>query len=486
MSELHDLSALRLAEAVRRRELSPVEIVEHYLARIDRLGDRFGAFITVTKELAREQARNAEKRILTDTPEELPPLLGVPVPIKDLEPVAGVRYTSGSIIHADRIARVDSAVVAELRAAGAIIIGKTNTPEFGSPCYTENDIAPPARTPWDPSRSAGGSSGGAAAAVAAGLSPLAHGTDGGGSIRIPASACGIFGLKPTRGRITSAPLKPDFIGLSTSGPLARTVSDAALLLDAISVNRPGDYYTAQPLPPGETFLGHAQRDPGRLRIARFCKPPLPGAEVHPEVSAAYEAATKLLSELGHDIEEIDTPFDASVLCRFELVWAAMAAADPLPPEAEGRLRPINRWLRERARQSSIADYMEATAALQMAVRAALPTMLPYDAVLCPTLALPPVPIGYFGADPAAEFHRMSLFTPFTSMFNMTGQPSVNVPLHWSDEGLPIGVMLSGRMGGEPTLLSLSAQMEAARPWADRRPAAWRDRAAASEYGIIKV
>ncbi|MFC4561270.1 amidase [Nocardiopsis mangrovi] len=472
MTQIHDLTAIGLVRAVRSRELSPVEITDHYLERIGRLGDRLGAFITVTAELAREQARMAEKQVLSDTPDDLPPLLGLPVPIKDLDPVAGVRFTSGSALHTARVADADSDVVAALRAAGAVMPGKTNTPEFGSPCYTENDIAAPARTPWDTSLSAGGSSGGAAAAVAAGLAPLAHGSDGGGSIRIPASACGLFGLKPTRGRVTSGPFKPDFIGLATSGALARTVADAALMLDVIAVSGPGDYYTAPPLPAGETFLDHARRDPGRLRIARFSTPPLPDVPVHPDAEAAYRATADLLTALGHDVEEIAPPFDPSFMPHFELVWAAMAAANPVPPGDEHRLRPINRWLRERARASSIPAYMAATAALQAAMRAALRGMLPYDAVLTPTLALPPVPVGHFDRDPAEEFRRMVLFTPFTSMFNVTGQPSVSLPLHWSADGLPIGVMLTGRQGGEPTLLALSAQLEAARPWRARTPPAW--------------
>ncbi|GAA1992866.1 amidase [Nocardiopsis rhodophaea] len=471
---MHDLTAIELARAVRNRELSPTEIADHYLARIDRHDTRLGAFITVIQESAREQARKAEKRVLQDAPENLPPLLGVPVPIKDLDPLTGVRHTYGSQAFTDNTADGDAAVVGQLRAAGAVFPGKTNTPEFGSPCYTENDVAPPARTPWDLTLSAGGSSGGAAAAVAGGLAPVAHGSDGGGSIRIPASACGIFGLKPTRGRISAAPFAPDLIGLATAGPLTRTVADAALLLDVMSVNLPGDYYTAPPLPEGETFLDHARRDPGRLRIARFRAPAVPGVDVHPDVIAAYESATRLLVQLGHDVEEIDPPFGPGLLDLFSTVWAVMALTLPVPAEREQHLRPINRWLRERARSLSAYDYARAAIGLQQRVRAALPRMLPYDAVLTPTLALPPVPVGHFDADPAEEFARMTAFTPFTSMFNITGQPSVSIPLYWTERELPIGVMLSGQMGGEPTLLSLSAQLEAARPWAGRTPQIWRE------------
>lgn len=472
MSQIHDLTATELVARVRRRELSPVEITDHYLERITRHNRTLGAFITVTEESARKQARKAENRVRGDTPEELPPLLGVPVPIKDLDPLAGVRHTAGSAIYTDRVADVDAAFVTELRAAGAVLPGKTNTPEFGSPCYTENDIAPAARTPWNLARSAGGSSGGSAAAVAGGLAPVAQGSDGGGSIRIPASACGIYGLKPTRGRISGAPLTPDLLGLATAGTLTRSVSDAALLLDVMAVNRPGDYFTAPPLGAGETFRTHARRDPGRLRIARFATPTPPGVGVHPDVLAGYEEATELLTRLGHDIEEIAPPFDASITEDFCTIWAAMAITTPLPTGSEPLLRPINRWLREQAAGTTLDQYMRATIRVQQRVRAALPAMLDYDAVLTPTLAQPPAPVGHFEAEPEEEFRRMERFTPFTSMFNITGQPSVSVPLHWSGGGLPVGVMLSGRMGGEPTLLSLSAQLEAERPWAHRTPPIW--------------
>ncbi|MUL43116.1 amidase [Streptomonospora sp. PA3] len=472
MAEIHELTAIQQAEAVRRRELSPTEITEHYLTRIGRLNEQLGAFIAVAEESARDQARKAEEEALSDTPGEPPPLLGVPIPVKDLDPVAGMAYTRGSALHADRVADADSDVVAELRAAGAVITGKTNTPEFGCSCYTENDLAPAARTPWDTSRSAGGSSGGAAAAVAAGLAPAAHASDGGGSIRIPAGACGVFGIKPSRGRVTSGPTKPDFTGLATAGSIARTVADAALLLDIISVNRPGDHFTAPALPVGETFVGYALREPGRLRIARFGTSPVPGAGVDPEVSAAYEDAAKLLVELGHDVEEIDPPFDADLLEDFALVWAGLAAAEPVDPADEHRLRPLTRWLRERAADSSIAAYMRAAGRLQNAGRAALPQMLPYDAVLSPTVAKLPVPIGHFGGDPAEDFRRMTEYAPFTSIANITGQPAVSVPLYWSPEGLPAGVSFMGRPGGEPTLLSLAAQLEAVRPWALRRPPVW--------------
>src|SRR5580692_10633202 len=309
VTQIHDLTVLELAAAIRSRELSPVEITAHYLDRIARLNADVGAFYTVTADAAREQAAEAEKAVArASDPAALPPLTGVPIPIKDLNMVAGVRQTLGSLVYEDNVPDQSDHVSAALRAAGAVMPGKTATPEFGLPCYTETKIGPPARTPWDLSRSAGGSSGGAGAAVAAGLAPAAQGSDGGGSIRIPSSVCGLFGIKPTRGRISGGPLMPDLFGLSIDGPLARTVEDAALLLDAMTCSYPGDLYSAPPLPPGETFQGHARRDPGKLRIGRSIKNVVPGAHVHDDCAAAYEDASNLLAGLGHEIIDVELPF----------------------------------------------------------------------------------------------------------------------------------------------------------------------------------
>ncbi|MCY9785130.1 amidase [Nocardiopsis sp. EMB25] len=474
MTQIHELPAHRLADLVRRRELSPREIAEHCLDRIERLDPTYGGFVAVSPEHVLEQARYAEKRVMRDTPDTLPPLLGVPLPIKDLDLLAGSPTTFGSRAVDPVPAPFDDGAVAALRFAGALLLGKTNTPEFGSTCYTENDVAPPSRNPWDTDRTPGGSSGGAAVAVSARLAAAAHGSDGGGSLRIPASACGLFGLKPTRGRISGGPLKPDLVGLSTAGPLTHTVLDAALLLDAMAGARSGDLYGAPPLPPGETFADHARRAPGRLRVGRYADAGSVDAPVHPHVRAAYDAAGDLLVELGHEVEEIPTPGDAHFGGTFPedfgVLWAAMASASPVDPDREHDLRPITRWLRERARATPVPDYIAACARLQRGVRSLITATEPYDVLLSPTLALPPVPIGHFDqGGPEEEFRRMTEFTPFTSVYNVSGQPSVSVPLHWSPDGLPIGVMLTGRMGGEGTLLSLSAQMEEARPWAHRVP-----------------
>ncbi|HWF81133.1 MAG TPA: amidase, partial [Streptosporangiaceae bacterium] len=444
---------------------------------IDRLNSETGAFYTVTADLAKEQAAAAEQAAAehrrSGAAADLPPLTGVPIPIKDLNLVAGVRATFGSTLLADNIAGEDDFVVTELRKAGIVITGKTATPEFGLPCYTETKIGPPARTPWDLSRSAGGSSGGAGAAVAAGLAPAAQGSDGGGSIRIPSSVCGLFGIKPSRGRISGGPLMPDLFGLSTDGPLARTVADAALLLDAMTCNYPGDLYNMPPLPAGESFLGYSKRDPGKLRIGRSIANVVPGAGVHPDCVAAYEDASELLASLGHEVEDVELPFSEDAVPMFEYLWYAMATLAPISPEQEDQLLPLTRYLRMRGMKVTAAELFFAEAYLQSITRTALGVLNSYDAYLTPTLASPPVPVGYFDeVEPAENFERQKRFTPYTALYNISGQPAVNLPLYVNADGLPIGVMLAGRIGDEATLISLSAQIEAARPWRDRHPAIW--------------
>ena len=471
MASLHDLSALEQAAAVRSGETSATELVEHYAARIAQHDAAVGAFVTLTLDAAREQAAEADAAVAAGTG-KLPPLHGVPIGIKDLNLTAGVPTRLGSTAFADLVPPVSDFVVEKLRAAGTISLGKTNTPEFGLPCYTEPDVAPPARTPWDLSRSAGGSSGGAGAAVAAGLLPFAQGSDGGGSIRIPASACGLFGIKPARGRISAGPVVGDVTGLATNGPLARTVRDAAALLDAMAGPMPGDPHWAPP--PAHPYLSVCDEDPGTLRIGRYCDSPLAPEGVHPQVREAYDLASALLAELGHDVEDVDPPFDASLVPAFETVWAVSAAGLPVDPSREHGLRPLTRWLRERGRAATAVEFTAAVSAMQLASRQAIVATRQYDAVLTPTLAQLPAPVGWFreAGDPRAEFDRMIGWTPFTAVYNTSGQPAVSLPLHWTPEGLPVGVMLVGRPADEATLLRLSAQLEQARPWRDRHPALW--------------
>ena len=476
MTQLHDLTALEQGELISTGKLSPVELTDHYLDRIGRLNATVGAFVTVTPELARRQAAEAETEAASARREgrALSPLHGVPVPVKDLNLVAGVRATMGSAAFAEHIADTDDHVVTRLRGAGTIMTGKTNTPEFGLPCYTENQVAPPARTPWDLERSAGGSSGGAAAAVASGLAPIAQGSDGGGSIRIPASVCGLFGIKPSRGRVSSGPTLWDISGLSTSGPLARTVADAAALLDVMAGTMPGDCTSAPALPAGETFLDQADRDPGPLRIAVLTTPPVPGVEIHPDCAAATASAADLLTALGHRTDPLELPADDTLRRVFEQVWAVMATQRPVPPQHEELLMPLTRHLRELGRQVGGPDFATALYTFQTVAALVASLQAEYDVILTPTLAQPPAPVGALrdDADPAREFHQLGAFTPFTPLYNATGQPAVNLPLYWNQAGLPIGVMLGGRYGDEATLISLSAQLERARPWADRKPQLW--------------
>ncbi len=475
MSELHEMGALELGRAVAAREVSPVEVAQHFLARIEADGDRVGAFVTVTADLALAQAREQER--LAARGELASPLAGVPVPVKDLNNVAGVPVGYGSAVYDGYVAPFDDHVVRRLREAGTVGLGKTSTPEFGLPCYTETRVGPPARTPWDLSRGAGGSSGGAAAAVAAGLAPIAQGSDGGGSIRIPASSCGLFGLKPSRGRVSSGPLGGDVgPGLGVIGPISRTVADAAALLDVMAGPEPGDPHWAPPLPDGETFLGWAEREPGPLRIARFREPVVGRAEVHPECIAAYEGTSALLERLGHEVVDIDPPLRSDLVPLFEVAWAVLATLAPVPPDREPDLMPLTRYLRARGTRVSGTQFAQAVAAMQAASRAAIETLAPYDAVLTPTLADLPAPVGSLrdDDDPAADFEAQKGFTPFTALWNVTGMPAVSLPLHQTGPlpgaalGLPVGVMLAGRPAGEGPLLALSAQVEAAAPWHHRR------------------
>ena len=476
VSELHELSALDLGRAIRNRVVSPVEVTQHFLDRIEADDGRLGAFVTVTRELALSQAKQQHSLMHQDTLAS--PLAGVPVPIKDLNHVEGVPTSYGSAVYHRYVAGFDDHVVRRLRAAGTICLGKTSTPEFGLPCYTETLIGPPARTPWDLSRGAGGSSGGAAAAVAAGLAPLAQGSDGGGSIRIPASSCGLFGLKPSRGRVSNGPLGGDVgPGLGVIGPIAWTVADAAALLDVMAGPEPGDPHWAPPLPAGETFSEHARREPGRLRIARFRTPVVGQTEVHPECIAAYDAASALLERLGHEVVDIDSPIRPDVVPSFEVVWSVLATLTPVPPGRDGELMPLTRHLRGRGFPVTGTQYAQAVATMQATSREAIVALAAYDAVLTPTLADLPAPVGSLrdDADPAADFEAQKRFTPFTALWNVTGMPAMSLPLHHTGPlpgapaGLPVGVMLAGRPAGEAALLGLATQIEAENPWQDRRP-----------------
>ncbi|MBP2389698.1 amidase [Aeromicrobium fastidiosum] len=466
MTELHELDATAQAELLRGREVSAVELVGHHLERIDRHAAALGAFITVTADAAMEQARQADASIAAGT---AGPLTGVPTAVKDLTMTAGVRTTMGSAVLRDNVPATDAYLVGLMRGAGLISLGKTNTPEFGLSSYTDNDVVGPARTPWDLDRNAGGSSGGAAAAVAAGLVPLAQGSDGGGSIRIPASSCGIFGFKPSRGRVSVGPLGSDWSGLAVDGPLSRTVRDAAALLDVIAHPMPGDL---RPLPdPDIPFVDRVRQVPRRLRIARWSATHLDGVAPGPDAVAAWDAASRLLESLGHDVVDIANPFPAELEPQFNVVWSSGVAGAPVPPEAEPLLRANTRYWRERGGRASAVDLARALQFLEATTREVVTGLQTFDAMLTPTLALPPQPVGWFNesGDPAEDHRRELLYTPYTALYNMSGQPAATLPLHWTSEGLPIGVMLAALPGQDGLLFSLCAQVEAAAPWHDRRP-----------------
>jgi amidase len=464
LGELAFAPALELAELVRSRQVSPVELVRGYLERIDELDPQLNAFVTTRHEEALEEARRAE-----DARGDLPPFHGVPLPIKDLTETAGVRTTFSSRAYEDHVPEQDVAVVRRLREAGFIVLGKTNTPEFGLSAVTESELNGPCRNPWDLGRTPGGSSGGAAVAVAAGLAPAAQGSDGGGSIRIPASCCGLFGIKPARGRISQAPYGDGSVALGSSGPITRSVRDAAALLDVLAGYEPGDVQWAPP--PTRPFLAEADGEPEPLRVALVDSPPT-DVPVDEACTRAATDAARLLEELGHDVEEVDAPWRLEeFVSLFRLVWQVSPTVYPkVTPDL---VEPLTRAFIERAEATSSAEYARTVARLQLLARRVVTFALQYDLVLTPTLALPPVPIGwvYESDDPWDHFARLIQFTPFTPLVNVTGQPAVSLPLSQTDDGLPVGVQLIGRPADEATLLRVSAQVERAQPWAQRRPPA---------------
>ncbi|WP_154796099.1 amidase [Occultella kanbiaonis] len=477
MADLHDLTALELAAAIRSGQASPTEVLDHTLDRMAALDETVGAFITRTPDLAREQAVAAQSLLAArrDDPGALPPLLGVPCPIKDLNLVAGVPTSFGSAALAGYVPDVDDGVVIRLREAGTVMVGKTNTPEIGLPSYTQPDIAPPARTPWDLTRSAGGSSGGAAAAVASRIVPIAQGSDGGGSIRIPAAACGLVGLKPSRGRISTGPYGVPGPGLAAFGVLTRDVRDTAAALDVLAVGWPGDTYS---LPrPDAGFLAACEADPGALRIGVLTQPIIaPDAPVHAEAIRAVDHAVRVLEGLGHHVDTAPVPFPAEKWDPFRDLWSVLAASAPIPPEREHLLVPLSRWMRERGRGVSGITYANAVSAGQQLTRDAARAWAEFDVILMPSLAQPAEPMGTSrnDDDPAADFEAQMAFTPWTSTWNIIGAPAISVPLHWAPaepDGpvLPFGVMLGARTGREDLLLALAATIERAEPWLDRRP-----------------
>ncbi|SCE95408.1 amidase [Micromonospora chokoriensis] len=470
MAEPHDLTALEQAAAIASGELSSVELVEHCLGRVAALGDIVGAFVTVTEDLARQAARAADAVPV----EARGPLHGVPTAIKDLTLTAGVRTTFGSAAFVDFVPPVDADVVRFIKAAGLVSLGKTTTSELGCSLYSEGRVAPPARNPWQLAYTAGGSSGGAAAAVAAGLVPVAQGSDGGGSLRIPAALCGLVGYKPSRGLVSGGPVGSGAFGLPTGGPLGRTVTDVAALLDVMAVPVPGEPYLPPPAPP-EGYLGVARRaEPGPLRIGRFTAPMLADEPVHPDCVAAVDSAAALLAAAGHEVVEVPPPLTPTVWPLFEILWYVLALA-PVPPQREAELLPLTRLMRARGAEISAGTLAATLGELQAQVRLGTRRTAGVDLLLCPTLAAPQAPVGWFTADgdPAADFDRQRRFSPYCAVFNVTGDPSVSLPVGSTTDGLPVGVLLTGRYGDDARLIATAAQLENSSDGWDRHPAIWR-------------
>ncbi|MFI4965297.1 MAG: amidase [Caulobacterales bacterium] len=450
-----------LAELVARREVSSGELLDVAAARMAQVNPKINAVTTDLSDRARAEAVGHGA------------FCGVPFLLKDLgATLAGTATTMGSRLFAGNVAAADSALTAAYKGAGLSILGKTNTPEFGLWPTTESELLGVCRNPWDLARTPGGSSGGAAAAVAAGIVPAAHASDGGGSIRTPASCCGLFGMKPSRGRVSFAPLGEGWAGASIQHAVTRSVRDSAALLDVACRPQPGDPYFLAP--PETPFIEEAAREPGRLRIAVFTGAmQAPGLD--PECEAAVRETARLCEELGHDVEEAQIPGDVAAMQAAAGTVIAASIAASLDAEAERRGRAIEAGEVEaltlatyrRGSEVTAAAYVRGLQALHAYARAEAQLFETYDVLLLSTLGSPAIPIGWIVEDPKLIAERLFAFMPNTQAFNNTGQPAMTVPLAWSRSGLPIGMQFVARMGAEATLFRLAGQLEQARPWFDR-------------------
>jgi amidase len=469
-SELMFRPATELAAMVHAGEVSARELVQAALDRIEERNGQLNAFVDLDPEgalAAADRVRPGDER----------PFAGVPTAVKNNRPVRGMRLTYGCRLMERHVADYDHNVTRRLRDAGFIFVGTTTLPEYGILPTTEAELFGPTRNPWDLNRTPGGSSGGAAAAVASGMLPVAHGNDGGGSIRIPAACCGLVGLKPARGRISAAPeLGESF--LTTDGMLTRTVADTAAILDVLAGYEPGDATWAPA--PLEPFAAAAARAPRPLRIAATTYPPVEDAVVDPVCAEAVADASALLRSLGHEVEDVEPPWqDESTREIFGAVFSNHIALSVAysgtvagrEPSAED-MEPMSWAIYSMIRGVDAIRGMAASVQLQAMARQIVSFLLAYDVLLTPALAERPLPIGTLDTaapEPMATFTRSGLFTPFTPVFNATGQPGISVPLYEGEDGLPLGVQLVGRPAAEGELLALAAQLEEARPWADRRP-----------------
>ena len=474
MTSLHDHTALELHQMLQRGDVSPVELTEHYLARIERLNPEVGAFATVTPEAALERAGH----VAAEVPKTAP-LWGLPLADKDLHLRAGVPSRFGSRAFTDFVPDASDELVRTVDAAGAVSLGKSQTPEFGLPSYTEGVGAIPTRNPWNLSLGAGGSSGGAAAAVASGMLPFAPGSDGGGSIRIPAASCGLVGVKPSRGRVPAGSGLTSLAGLGVAGPIARTVADAALLLDGIIA--PSGYPAAHRFAvraPGDDgpFLGAAIRGEGRFQLGVMTDSPWDEAYdivIDPEARSALDSAIEALEGLGHGMEAMAPAPEPGYSDAFRTIWQAGAATIPVDGEPEALLEPLTRWLLARGRALPARQLAEALAWLTGFEERVIRRFASYDAVLTPALALTPRPVGWYDPDDGERnFAQQVQFTPFTSFVNVSGLPAITVPVAETAGGVPMGVQLIGRPGGEATLFAIAAQLERRMGRSGRHPAIW--------------
>lgn len=458
MSSLSELTALEQRDLLRRGELSSRELTTHYLDRIDARNMELGAFVTVTADAALAEAEGADQRQASGA--DLPLLHGLPLAHKDLTDVAGVVTTHGSAALQHTVAAADSPLVAVLRRAGAVSVGKTQVPEFGLSCYSENLVAPPSRNPLNPALSSGGSSGGSAAAVAAGLIPFAPGTDGGGSVRIPAAATGLIGLKPNRGRVPSGAGQSDLGQFVVAGPLARTTADAALLLDAM-VNEPNFHATSAAA--HGPFLDAALRADGRFRIGVSTASPFAAAfpiELDDAAQAGFDAGVNALGAVGHEILEADLRYDPRYHEAFQTVWTAGLAVARIPADREKDLTTLARTLRRRAQGKSATDLASAVDILRQFEQDTIAQYSAFDIIATPALGMVPRPIGWYtDADADTDYLRQCQYSPYTSMVNVCGLPAISVPVFTTAEGLSMSIQLIGRPSAEADLLTVSAQLE---------------------------
>ncbi|MBJ7898712.1 MAG: amidase [Cyanobacteria bacterium RI_101] len=453
MTELARLSALEIAQLIRRRQLSPAEATAYFLRRIERRNPELGSFVYVDAEAALADAQAKTEQLTTLAPEDLPPFFGVPTAVKDLNRVAGMPtgYGVAALYAQPQPAPADDGIVARLREAGFILLGKTATSELGSFPYTETPGLPPARNPWNVDYTPGGSSGGASSAVAAGLIPAAHGSDGGGSLRGPAACCGLVGLKPSRGRVSNAPVGDYQSGIASGGALTQTVADSAALLDVLAGYTTGDpYWLPDPEIP---FLASLERPLPRLKIAFTTQMrPFPPAD---EVSQrGVREAVAHLEALGHSVEE--ACFNAEGLAEpFKTIWQAGVGAAGIPLEY---LSPVNRWLGETS--GTAGEYLRATQSMQLISRQIVAFFADFDLLVLPVYNHRPPRIGAWAElTPEETVAKIIQWVAPCPPFNASGLPALSLPMGWEEDGLPYSVQLAGRPAGEATLLALARRLE---------------------------